>query len=161
MIVVFEFLIDLNGSFEELKEVYLKNKTVPMENQKISQNMSALIGNIGEDMVLFKLYVLVFNHEHLEVYKNYSETGYDIGIYNFKTNNRIRIEVKTRQHYISSRSVNNLNSCHFTATENERNNSDFLVGYWMNENAFFVIPSEELKQSKSGNNLLFKHIVNH
>lgn len=130
-----------------------------MLKPKISQNMSALIGNIGEDMVLFKLYVLVFSHPHLEVYKNYSETGYDIGIYNFKTNNRIRIEVKTRQHYISSRSVHNLNSCHFTATENERNSSDFLIGYWMNENAFFIIPSKELKQSKSKNNKLFKLMV--
>lgn len=130
-----------------------------MTKEKTPQNISALIGDIGEQMVLFKLYVLTHNKKHLEIFKNYSDSGYDIGIRNSKTGKKVKIEVKTRQHLVTTAAEKKKNSCHFTLTANEKNSAEFLIGYWLEHSSFFIVPTSELNQSKSNGKLLYKHIV--
>jgi len=89
-----------------------------MEQEKVPQNIQALIGEIGERMVLFKLFELTHSKAHLEIFKNYSEIGYDIGIRNTNTRKKVKIEVKARQHLVTTTAEKNKNSCHFTLTEN-------------------------------------------
>lgn len=130
-----------------------------MTTEKVAQNISDLIGEIGERMALFKLYKLTHTQKHLEIFKNYSDSGYDIGIRNSNTGKKVKIEVKARQHLVTTTAEKSKNSCHFTLTENEKNSADFLIGYWLEHNSFFIVPTRELNQSKSKGKLLYKHIV--
>ena len=130
-----------------------------MATEKIPQNISDLIGEIGERMALFKLYELTHLHKHLEIFKNYSDSGYDIGVRNSLTGKKIKIEVKARQHLVTSAAEKSHNSCHFTLTENEKNCADFLIGYWLEHSAFFVVPTSELKPSNNKGTIVYKHIV--
>jgi hypothetical protein len=128
-----------------------------MAQEKIPQNIQALIADIGEKMVLFKLFEKSNKHKELEIYKNYSDVGYDIGIRNNDTGQKIRVEVKTRQRLITTgKSRNNV---HFTLTSNEFHNSDFVVGYWIEKNDFFIVPTIELDESNSGSKKVYKLIV--
>lgn len=131
-----------------------------METEKISQNIQTLIGDIGEKMSLFNLYKLINKNKDLEIYKNYSESGYDIGIINHKSRKKVRIEVKTRQRLMTTTKKNE-NSCHFTLTEIEKNSSDFLIAYWLDFNDFFIVPigSSDIKKIKSNEKYLFKFVV--
>jgi hypothetical protein len=132
-----------------------------METEKISQNIQTLIGDIGEKMSLFNLYKLINKNKDLEIYKNYSESGYDIGIINHKSRKKVRIEVKTRQRLMTT-TKKNKNSCQFTLTEIEKNSSDFLVAYWLDyTNDFFIVPidSSDIKKTKSDEKYLFKFVV--
>lgn len=126
---------------------------------KTPQNISALLGRIGEDLVLFQLYTLTHDKDSLEIYKNFSEAGYDLGINNLTNGNRIRIEVKTRQHLVTSNSA--LNTIHFTLTENEYNSCDFLIGYWLEKSTFFIVPKRNLVKTKSGSKHVFKFVTNY
>ena len=65
-----------------------------MRKEKAAQNISDLIGEIGERMVLFKLYELTHTQEHLEIFKNYSESGYNIGIRNSTTKKKVKIHMQ-------------------------------------------------------------------
>lgn len=130
-----------------------------MTTEKVAQNISDLIGEIGERMALFKLYELTHTQKHLEIFKNYSDSGYDIGIRNSNTGKKVKIEVKARQHLVTTTAEKSKNSCHFTLTANEKNSADFLIGYWLEHNSFFIVPTSELNQSKSKSKLLYKHIV--
>lgn len=129
-----------------------------MTTEKVPQNISSLIGEIGEQMVLFKLFELTHAQEHLEIFKNYSESGYDIGI-RISPDKKVRIEVKTRQHLVTTTAEKNKNTCHFTLTANEKDNADFLIGYWIDHNSFFIVPISELKPAKNNGKLVYKHIV--
>ena len=130
--------------------------------RKIPQTIQNLIGEVGEGLVLFKLYELCHDSKKLEVFKNYSEPGYDCGIRimdkvrNGKSD-KVKIEVKTRQRLISV--SESKNSAHFTLTENERKCADFLVGYWLEYNHYFIVPVNDLKRSKSGDKYVYKHIA--
>lgn len=142
----------------------IKNSmTERIEIEKVPQNIVDLIGAIGEKISLFKLFELTRMQTNLEIFKNYSESGYDIGIRNLNPKQdkkeKVKIEVKTRQHLITTTSDRSKNTCHFTLTENERNSADFLIGYWLEFNDFFIIPICELKENKSKNKLVYKHIV--
>ena len=121
-----------------------------MKKQKISQNIQDLISEIGERMVLFKLYELVHGSTNFEIFKNYSDNGYDVGIRDSIKGNKIKIEVKTRQRLITTANEKSKNSCHFTLTENEYNSADYLIGYWLEFNDFFIIPRSKLHIGKSG-----------
>jgi hypothetical protein len=130
-----------------------------MSKEKIPQNIKSLISEIGERMALFKVFELTHSNEDLEIFKNYSDNGYDIGIRNNKTGKKVKIEVKARQRLITTASDKTKNSCHFTLPENERHNADFLAGYWLEYHDFFIVPVTELAQSKSGDKIVYKYIV--
>ena len=122
-----------------------------MEQKKISQNVKTLIGEIGERMSLFRLYHTISKHEKLEIYKNYTENGYDLGIIyrDSKKEKKVKIEVKTRQHLITT--TNKKHICHFTISKNEKERADFLIAYWLEWNSFFIVPmkSDEIKERKN------------
>ena len=107
---------------------------------------------------MFYLYYY-FNDKGWSVYRNYDEKGYDILLFNHKAGKRIKIEVKTRQRLISSASNKNKNT-HFTLTEIEKNEANYLIGLWLEYNMFFIVPASELTQTKSNNKKLYKFIVN-
>ena len=125
----------------------MKNEELRMKsNNKTPQTISALIGEVGEGMVLFKLYELAHDHEDLEVFKNFSEPGYDCGIRNHRNGRKARVEVKTRQRLITTGASEN--KAQFRLSENELDHADFMVGYWMDYNDFFVIPTADLKNTE-------------
>ena len=117
-----------------------------MATEKIPQTIVDLISSIGESMILFKLYEMAHEKDHLEIFKNYSEAGYDIGIKNSITQNKAKVEVKTRQKLIST--GKDSASAQFDFTVNERNAADFLVGYWLEHNDMFIVPVTELSPVK-------------
>lgn len=123
------------------------------------QNIKSLISTVGEGLALFNLYLLVHQNEDLEIFKNYSDSGYDIGIRNNKTGKKVKIEVKTRQNLLIDKTESRHNSCHFTLTENEYNCCDFMVGYWLDYNSFFIVPKDQLKETKSKTKKLYKFIL--
>lgn len=129
-----------------------------MKKDKTPQNINDLISEIGERMILFRLYALISINPHLDIFKNYSEPGFDIGVRNSDTGRKVKIEVKTRQHLVTTTAEKNKNTCHFTLTENERNCADFLIGYWIEQNDFFIVPSPCLTKTKSGDKFLYKFV---
>ena len=124
---------------------------------KIPQTIQSLIGSIGEGLVVFKLFELVYCKPDFEVFKNFSEPGYDCGIRNVRTGSKVRVEVKTRQRLITA--SNDVNIAHFMLTENEHIHADFMIGYWLEYNDFFIVPVVELNQVKSGKRWVYKLIV--
>ena len=92
---------------EEINENEVKN---------IPQNMIDAIKEIGENSVLFQLF-LITRKTTWRFYKNYVDTGYDISLLNARTHSNIKIEVKTRQRYLTKNKDKNV--IHFTLTENE------------------------------------------
>ena len=53
----------------------------------------------------------------------------------------------------------NRNAVHFTVTANERNSADFVIAYWFDKHAFFVLPSTALKPIKSNGEDVYKFIA--
>lgn len=94
---------------------------------KLPQNVQNLIKEIGEKLVLFRLFLLVKN-TNWEVYQNYSEPGCDLILLNSLMNRKIKIEVKTRQRLYTT-SKKKAKRVQFTLTANEYDNCDFLIGY--------------------------------
>ena len=92
---------------------------------KTSQNISDVLKEIGELSCVFYLYYFL-NDKGWSVYRNYDEKGYDILLVNEKKNKKIKIEVKTRQRLINSKSNKN-NNTYFTLSELEKKNADFWI----------------------------------
>ncbi len=128
---------------------------------KTTQNISSLIGQIGENLVLFHLYAHCKSYNYLEVFKNYSEAGYDVGVRNINTGKKFCIEVKTRQHLVTTTKASSKASIHFTLTENEYNSCDFLIGLWLERNIFFVVPKEKLVKTNSNSKSVYKFVTRH
>ncbi len=126
-------------------------------NKKTAQNISDSLKEIGELSVMFYLYYY-FNAKGWSVYRNYDEKGYDILLFNHSNGRKIKLEVKTRQRLVSSSSNHN-SVTHFTLTEVEKTEADYLIGLWFEHNMFFIVPTLKLKETRSNNNKLYKFIV--
>lgn len=130
---------------------------MPDDIERLPQNIQHLLMEIGEKSALFRLFLLTKDTEW-DVFQNLGESGCDLIILNIQTGERIKIEVKTRQRlYTTSKEMKR--TVHFTLTENEYNNCDFLIAYWMERNYYFIVPQEALKPSKSNEKVIFKFIV--
>ncbi|SDH03833.1 hypothetical protein [Desulfosporosinus hippei] len=127
------------------------------ETEKLPQNIQHLLMEIGEKSVLFRLYLLT-KSTGWEVYQNLGESGCDLILLNSKSGDKIKIEVKTRQRLYTT-SKNAVGTVHFTLTENEYKNCNFLVAYWVENNFFFIVPKHDLKPMKSNEKTLYKFIV--
>lgn len=124
--------------------------------EKLPQNMQNLLMEIGEKAVLFHLFILAKNTSW-DVYYNLGEVGCDLVLIDSQTNKKLKLEVKTRQRmYTTSKDAN---ITHFTITEIERNSSDYVICYWFEENAFFIVPIDKLTATSSNGKPLFKFIV--
>jgi hypothetical protein len=127
------------------------------QDKKTPQNIKEILKDIGELSSLFFLYCH-FNQEGYAIYRNYDEKGYDLILFNEKSGKKIKIEVKTRQRLISS-AKNKNGITHFTLSENEKNEANFLIAYWLEYNYYFIVPVYDLIETKSNNNKLFKFIA--
>jgi hypothetical protein len=126
-------------------------------NKLLPQNIKTAIKDIGELSCIFYLYYY-FSDAGWSVYRNYDEKGYDILLLNRNEDRRIKIEVKTRQRIISSqKNVNR--TTHFTLSQIEKGEADYLIALWLEFNYFFIVPTEALKETSSKGNKLFKFIV--
>ena len=117
------------------------------QTNKLPQNIQALIGEIGEKQVLLRLFLLV-RSTSWEVFRNLGEAGYDILLLNPDTDERIRVEVKTRQRmYTTSKQPQRV---HFFLTDGEYHVCDFVVAYLMDHDGFYIVPKTDLKEAHSG-----------
>lgn len=112
--------------------------SVPME---LSQNLKALLQEIGESSVILQLSMRLHNNPKWRVFRNYTEAGCDIVIVG--ASQQIKIEVKTRQGVITKRKRKDV--MHFTVTKGERNSAAFVVCYWFDRAQYFVVPVQALK----------------
>lgn len=124
--------------------------------EKLPQNMQNLLMEIGEKSVLFQLFILVKDTKW-EVFYNLGEVGCDLVLIESSSNRKVKIEVKTRQRLYST--SKNKNTTHFTVTELEYKSSDYVICYWFEENAFFIVPVEELSRTSSNGKVLYKFRV--
>jgi hypothetical protein len=126
--------------------------------EKLPQNIQHLLMEIGEKMVLFRLFLLVKNTDW-NVFYNLGEVGCDLILLNSIDNRKLKIEVKTRQRLYSVSEKKKLNTVHYTVTENEYMSCDFVICYWVEENVFFIVPKVELKKTSSNDKSIYKFIV--
>jgi hypothetical protein len=114
----------------------------------LPQNIQALIGEIGEKQVLLRLAIMAHQVEDWDVFYNLGQSGYDVLLMNSRTRERICIEVKTRQRMYST--AKNVGTVQFYLTALEREASNFLVAYFMDQNDFYIVPTNDLKSVSGG-----------
>lgn len=123
-----------------------------MAKEKLPQNINNLLMEIGEKSIIFQLYIRTRN-TGWNVYYNLGEVGCDIVLLNRGSGKQIKIEVKTRQRLYTTSAQDHFN---FQVTQNEYDNIDFLIGYWFDQNAYFVVPKEQLRRTTSnGKNIYY------
>lgn len=130
-----------------------------MKKEKLPQNILTILQDIGENSVLFHLYLLTKGTDWT-VYKNLGDKGCDLILQretpSRKDNNKIRIEVKTRQkYYTTSKKKNADRQAQFFLSKNEYDSCDFLVAFWFDKNAYFIVPKTELKPAGTKNRYRF------
>ena len=113
-------------------------------DRKLPQNIQSLIGEIGEKQVLLRLYLLV-QGTPWEVFHNLGEAGYDVLLLNPQTGARVRIEVKTRQKMYTTGARKR--TVQFFLTDGEYRSCDFLVACFLDDNGFYIVPKEDLKEA--------------
>lgn len=122
-----------------------------MTKERLPQNMSVILQEIGENSVLFHLFLMTTENDWT-IFKNLSDKGCDIILAKFDSidspENKLRIEVKTRQklHSTSSDKKNFDRQAQFNLTEAEYTSCDFLVAFWFDLNAYFILPKNDLKK---------------
>lgn len=126
-----------------------------MNKEKIPYNISALLGEIGELQVLLRLALHAHKNGRWRVFRNVGEAGYDILLERKRPRRRIAIEVKTRQKIFTTSKHRNL--VHFILSPAEYAACDFVIGYYLDENQFYIIPKKELKPS--GTSKRWRYIV--
>lgn len=127
-----------------------------LASEKLPQNVHALIGEIGEKQVLLRLFLLV-RDTPWNVFHNLGEAGFDLLLMHSKTGEKIRIEVKTRQKlYTTGKHPNRV---HFMLTDKEYQSSDFLIGYLLDTNDFYIVPKMDLKRAQTDGKVRWRIIV--
>ena len=127
-----------------------------LEKTKLPQNIQALIGEIGEKQVLLRLFLLV-QGSPWEVFHNLGEAGYDLLLQHSDSGERIRIEVKTRQRmYTTSR---RRGTVQFFLTDGEYKACDFLVACLLDDNSFYIVPRQDLKEAHSGKRTRWRFVL--
>ncbi len=112
--------------------------------KKLSQNIQALIGEIGEKQVLLRLAILA-HQTSWQVFYNLGEAGYDILLLNSESGKKIRIEVKTRQRFYTTGKTRI--KTNYFLTNGEYIACDFLIAYLVNNNGFYIVPKGDLKET--------------
>jgi hypothetical protein len=122
--------------------------------RELSQNLKTVLQEVGEGAALLRLSIELYDKPRWRVYRNYAENGCDIVIVGPKR--KIKVEVKSRQKLIASRKRR---SVHFRLTENEKKAADFVVGYWFERAAFFVVPTTKLTKARSSGKSAYRFIA--
>lgn len=121
---------------------------------ELTQNLKALLQEIGESSALLQLCMRLQGNVDWRVYRNYAEHGCDLVLDG--AGKRVKIEVKTRQNVIKKREKRN--SLHFTLSAAERESAQFVIAYWFDRSAYFIIPTADLIETRSGAKKLYKFI---
>ena len=121
-----------------------------MAKERLPQNMSVILQEIGENSVLFHLFLMTIDTEWT-IFKNLSDKGCDLILQKFSNvhsqENKLRIEVKTRQKLHSVSTNKNFDKeAQFNLSEAEYLSCDFLVAYWFDLNSYFIVPKNDLKK---------------
>lgn len=127
---------------------------------ELSQNYKALLQEVGEGAVVISLAVRMESKTGWTLFKNFTEHGCDLVLQRRDSNhevNQVKLEVKTRQNVLTKRK--HRGALHFTVTPNERDSSDFVVAYWFDRHAFFIVPTSELKPVNVGDGITYKFIA--
>lgn len=127
---------------------------------ELSQNYKALLQEVGEGAVVISLAVRMASKPGWTLFKNFTEHGCDIVLQRRDSNhevNQVKIEVKTRQNLLTKRV--NRGALHFTVTPKERESSDYIVAYWFDRHAFFILPKDELKPVKVNDGIVYKFVA--
>jgi hypothetical protein len=122
--------------------------------RELSQNLKVVLQEVGEGATLLRLSIALYDNPLWRVYRNYAEDGCDIVI--LGPNQMIKVEVKTRQNIITANP--DRRGIHFTLTEKEKEAADFVIAYWFDRSAFFVVPTSQLSRVRSNDKLLYKFI---
>lgn len=128
---------------------------------ELTQNQKALLQEVGEGAVLISLAIRMKDKPGWTLFKNFTESGCDLVLQRLDSNHavsQIKLEVKTRQNLLTVR-TRNRNALHFTVTSNERASCDFVVAYWFDKHAFFIVPVDELSLIKSNGEDVYKFIA--
>lgn len=123
---------------------------------KIPQRMQDVLKTIGENAVLYHLFVLTSNYPSWNVYQNLTDKGCDLVLINSDNNNKIKIEVKTRQRLYST-SQKSRTSAQFTVSQNEFEACDYMVGFWFELNRYYIVPKENLNETSSNGTPIYKY----
>jgi hypothetical protein len=128
---------------------------------ELSQNLKAVLQEVGEGAVLIQLAIRLRGIPGWTIYKNFHEAGCDIVIQQSdpgRSRSRpLKVEVKTRQGLLTQR--RHLNTMQFSVTENERNACDFVVAFWFERNAYFIVPRNALTRTSAGRKVLYKFVA--
>ncbi|MBK6958320.1 MAG: hypothetical protein IPH22_07935 [Nitrosomonas sp.] len=124
--------------------------------KELTQNLKVSLQEIGELSALLYVHLTIQAEELTgwKVFRNYADEGCDLVI--MGPGKQINLEVKTRQTLLVSQHPN---QAHFTITRKEKELSHFVLAYWFNKSTFFIVPTEELYETKSNGTVLYKFIA--
>jgi hypothetical protein len=127
--------------------------------KELPQNLKAVLQDVGEQKALLMLSLLLIKEGLADwsVFRNYLDDGCDLLL--LSSSRKIKLEVKTRQSILVSKHSGV--RVQFTVTKKERECADFILAYWLDRDAFFVVPASELKATSSNGKPLFKFIAHH
>jgi hypothetical protein len=116
----------------------------------LTQNLKALLQDIGEDSAILQLSMRMSNAKKRgwKVYRSYTEDSCDLVIRRVHGKpprgyrKELRIEVKARQNVIKKRKGDQIQ---FLLSKAEYNSCHFLVGYWFDRGDYFIVPRAALK----------------
>lgn len=126
--------------------------------EKLSQNIQALVGEIGERQVLLRLAILSHQRSEWQVFLNLGESGYDVLLLNTSTDERICVEVKTRQRLYTTGKLHR--PVQFNLTDGEYEACDVLIAYFIDHNDFYIVPKSDLKPVSGGKRWRFVLTMN-
>ena len=120
---------------------------------ELPQNLKTVLQEIGELSALLLLHMTIERAElkGWKVFRNYADEGCDLVL--LGPGSQINLEVKTRQSLVVSRKPNQVQ---FTITSKEKEASRFVLAYWFNKSTFFVVPTEDLRETISNGKPLYK-----
>lgn len=123
---------------------------------KLLQNIQALIGEIGEKQVLLRLFLLI-QGTCWQLYHNLGEEGYGLLLLNQETRETIYVDVKTRRS--PSNSIKLRRRIKFSLTDEDYKNCDFLVAYLIDTNGFYIVPRADLEEVYVGSTRRWRFVL--
>ena len=119
----------------------------------LPQNIQTLIGEIGERQVLLQL-SLPCRGTKWRVYLSPGEPGYGVLLRNQETQSEVLIQVKTLQRLHRLSPVADIVGS--LLSNEEYFASDFLIGYWLEDNSFYIVPKQDLRKAHSGERVVWR-----
>ena len=125
--------------------------------KELPQNLKVVLQDVGEQkaLLMLSLYLIKEELDDWSVFRNYLDDGCDLLL--LGRGRKIKLEVKTRQSILVSKHSGK--QVQFTVTKKERECAEFVLAYWLDRGAFFVVPTSDLTPTSSNGTPLFKFIA--